>query len=66
MAIKKGRIALIVISLMLMLSVLSGCVTKLAVDAPALWKVTAPAGQQMYLFGTIHVATDDLYPLPDI
>ena len=32
---------------------------------PLLWHVTSPTGQTMYLFGSIHVAEESLYPLPD-
>ena len=33
---------------------------------PALWKATDPAtGNSIYLMGTIHVVTDNTYPLPD-
>ena len=32
---------------------------------PLMWHVTSPAGQTMYLFGSIHVGTPDIYPLPD-
>ncbi|MDR0325739.1 MAG: TraB/GumN family protein [Oscillospiraceae bacterium] len=31
---------------------------------PLLWLVTAPDGQIMYLFGSIHAADEALYPLP--
>jgi len=31
---------------------------------PLLWKVTAPDGQIMYLFGSIHAADEAIYPLP--
>jgi hypothetical protein len=34
-------------------------------STPLLWLVTAPGGQTMYLFGSIHVADAALYPLPD-
>jgi len=32
---------------------------------PLMWRVTSPDGQTMYLFGSIHVADDEIYPLPD-
>ena len=32
---------------------------------PLMWHVTSPDGQTMYLFGSIHVGTPDIYPLPD-
>ena len=32
---------------------------------PLMWHVTSPGGQTMYLFGSIHVGTADIYPLPD-
>ncbi|MDR2168096.1 MAG: TraB/GumN family protein [Clostridiales bacterium] len=32
--------------------------------APLLWRATSPAGQTMYLFGTIHAARADAHPLP--
>jgi len=32
---------------------------------PLMWLVTAPDGQTMYLFGSIHAGTEDIYPLPD-
>ncbi|MDR1705721.1 MAG: TraB/GumN family protein [Clostridiales bacterium] len=62
--ILKRKPIFVALVVLLAVSVLSGCVSKLAVDAPALWRVTSPEGQVMYLFGTIHMATDDLYPLP--
>ena len=31
---------------------------------PLMWLVTAPDGQIMYLFGSIHCAGEELYPLP--
>ena len=31
---------------------------------PLMWHVTSPEGQTMYLFGSIHAATEDIYPLP--
>ena len=34
--------------------------------APAMWKVTDPAtGNELYMMGTIHVVTDNTFPLPD-
>lgn len=33
-------------------------------STPLMWHVTSPDGQTMYLFGSIHAATKDLYPLP--
>ena len=32
---------------------------------PLMWHVTSPGGQTMYLFGSIHVGSPDIYPLPD-
>ena len=34
-------------------------------ELPLLWRVTADDGQTMYLFGSIHAAYEDTYPLPD-
>jgi len=34
-------------------------------DGPLLWRVTSPDGQTLYLFGSIHAADAELYPLPD-
>lgn len=31
---------------------------------PLMWRVTAPGGQTMYLFGSIHAADETIYPLP--
>ena len=31
---------------------------------PLMWRVTSPAGQSIYLFGSIHVAEESIYPLP--
>ena len=36
------------------------------VDIPFMWLVTSPSGQTMYMFGSIHAATHDLYPLSPI
>jgi len=35
-------------------------------EVPFLWLVTAPHGQTMYIFGSIHVGTADLYPLSPV
>ena len=52
---------------------LTGCVTAYLDDyaaepktdiTPLMWLVTSPGGQTMYLFGSIHAAAEDLYPLP--
>ena len=34
-------------------------------STPLLYRVTNDAGHEIYLFGTIHVGNDALYPLPD-
>jgi len=34
-------------------------------DVPLMWRVTAPNGQTMYLFGSIHAGIYEYYPLPD-
>ncbi|MCL2696644.1 MAG: TraB/GumN family protein [Oscillospiraceae bacterium] len=31
---------------------------------PLMWLVTAPSGQTMYLFGSIHIGDETIYPLP--
>jgi len=36
-----------------------------ALGVPLLWRATSPAGQSIYLFGSIHVGNAELYPLPD-
>jgi hypothetical protein len=33
---------------------------------PLFWRVTSPDGQGLYLFGSIHAGTEDIYPLPDV
>lgn len=33
--------------------------------APAMWKVTSPDGETMYMMGSMHALTEDCYPLPD-
>ncbi|MCL2077606.1 MAG: TraB/GumN family protein [Oscillospiraceae bacterium] len=32
---------------------------------PLFWLVTAPGGQEMYIFGSFHAAEESIYPLPD-
>jgi uncharacterized protein YbaP (TraB family) len=66
MNVRKDRLAALLIGILMTVSMLGGCVTKQAADAPALWAVTAPGGQTTYLFGTFHLGTEDLYPLPDV
>ena len=36
-----------------------------ALGVPLLWRATSPAGQSIYLFGSIHVGNEEMYPLPD-
>jgi hypothetical protein len=33
-------------------------------DTPLMWRATAQDGQIMYIFGSIHAGSEDLYPLP--
>ena len=33
-------------------------------DVPLMWHVTSPDGNTMYLFGSIHAASPEIYPLP--
>ncbi|MCL2204213.1 MAG: TraB/GumN family protein [Defluviitaleaceae bacterium] len=33
-------------------------------EVPLMWRVLSPAGQTMYLFGSIHAADASIYPLP--
>jgi len=35
-------------------------------EIPFMWLVTAPSGQTMYIFGSIHATTADLYPLSSV
>jgi hypothetical protein len=37
----------------------------LSTVSPLLWRVTSPDGQTLYLFGSIHAGTADVYPLPN-
>ncbi|MGN1003001.1 MAG: TraB/GumN family protein [Oscillospiraceae bacterium] len=34
-------------------------------STPLLWRVSSPEGGELYLFGSIHVAGPELFPLPD-
>jgi uncharacterized protein YbaP (TraB family) len=34
-------------------------------NVPLMWRATSPAGQSIYLFGSIHVGDESIYPLPD-
>ena len=56
----------LVLVFLLGLSMLSGClfIKDMYAVTPLMWKVTAPDGQIMYLFGSMHVADKKLYPLP--
>lgn len=52
--------ALLLLTLLLLAGMLSACVLPgLGADAhPCLWKVTDPAGNSLYLFGTIHLGDE--------
>ncbi|MDR1736541.1 MAG: TraB/GumN family protein [Oscillospiraceae bacterium] len=52
-------------ALLLILSLFGGCAEQQQNVNPLLWKVTSPEGQVLHLFGSIHAAEEDLYPLPD-
>jgi uncharacterized protein YbaP (TraB family) len=51
---------------------LGGCVTYLGEAeyarpphiTPLMWRAVSPEGQSMYLFGSVHVGNEGLYPLP--
>jgi len=56
--------------LLLILPLLGGC-TQVSQEqrepsdiTPLLWRVTSPEGQTIYLFGSIHFGTEDMYPMP--
>ena len=34
-------------------------------DVPLMWRATSPDGNSIYLFGTMHLGSPDLFPLPD-
>jgi len=53
--------------LVFVLSLLGGCArnTEDDITGPLIWRVTASDAQTMYLFGSIHAADEELYPLPD-
>ena len=53
--------------ILIILALLVACGNANATDdeVPLLWRVTSPSGQTMYLFGSIHVGTPDIYPLPN-
>ena len=36
-----------------------------APDVPLLWQATSPGGNSIYLFGSIHIGSPSMYPLPD-
>jgi len=58
----------VVLVLLMVLSLLGGCAGTPDGSAPnstpLMWQVTSPDGQTMYLFGSIHAAGEELYPLP--
>ena len=62
----------IILVVVITLSFLSGCTrnnNEVGYDVPdsitpLMWHVTSPTGQTMYLFGSIHVAEELIYPLP--
>jgi hypothetical protein len=60
----------IFLALILVLSLFIGCAEKPADETPLgiplIWQVTSESGQIMYLFGSIHAADEELYPLPDV
>lgn len=56
------QLFLLILSVLLLLS---ACAPKNESAGPAMWKVTSKDGNVLYLFGSIHAATDDIYPLRD-
>lgn len=69
MVVCRNAISLTLI-LVITLSLLSGCAEKpknIAPDGiPLIWQVTSRDGDTMYLFGSLHAADEELYPLPDV
>jgi hypothetical protein len=66
------KFALLIVPVFVLLTLSTGCVTKLYDRQeptwglnPFFWRATSPLGQTMYLFGSMHVGTADMYPLPD-
>lgn len=53
----------IILILILILSFFSACKADDG-STPLMWQVTAPDGQIMYLFGSIHVGDETIFPLP--
>jgi hypothetical protein len=69
-SMKMKRISLL-LALLLILSLLGSCTQNTGngsagdeITGPLIWKATALGGQEMFLFGSIHAAAAELYPLP--
>lgn len=75
--ILRRRTLAIFAMLLLILTLFGGCVqiqdatpsaepspSPAAESSPLLWIVTSPEGEELHLFGSIHAAEEELYPLP--
>lgn len=62
-SLNRRNIVGLLLALLLLLSLLVGCTSY---GKPLIWQVDSPDGQTMYLFGSIHVADEKLYPLPGV
>jgi uncharacterized protein YbaP (TraB family) len=62
---RRLRAAAVILLIIFVFSAVSGCASKTKTpDTPLLWEVQYE-DTTLYLFGSIHAATEDLYPLSD-
>jgi uncharacterized protein YbaP (TraB family) len=69
-SLKSTKQLLLLMSIIITLALLVSCAQAdepefILEEGPLMWLVTAPDGQTMHLFGSMHAGNEDNYPLPD-
>jgi hypothetical protein len=59
------KIVSVLLAAVLVFTLFTSCGLSSSYATPLLWRVTSPSGNSIYIFGSIHIADEFIYPLPD-
>lgn len=61
----KNRFLSVLVCICILLPLLASCSALQSRYEPALWQITGPNGETMYIMGSIHIGDESMYPFDD-